>query len=494
MFIIQSTTTTSATTMKGSLLNYFYGNTARRPADQQVRNQGTTLKTSRSGALRMAKKKNRKRSRSSSRDHDAGGGPGPGPAPSPSSSWSSSPSTCKCDLFVAMPPRQSTKALPVTSLLVKQLLDRLEATGFTHVALTHIVFGTPQADQDCAETAIPSSLWKTATTSSTKNSNNNDSKPTNKIHVLRRLHAIVENAADVGFYAARKDQNVVLRDYDIISVSPRNDAALVAACTSATACEIITLDYSNMFGSRSGSGGKGLPFRIRAPAVKAAIERMVRFEILYAPAILHANQRRYIIQTSREFQMACRSLSRNEKQRSVIFSSGDRRRLLKVAVGDGNKSSVGSNSANNTNNNDVGALALRTYGDLRNLFATVLGFDDNVAASALSTAALGAIQQGHVRRFGGVNAMACTAIGSVAVEPGDCRLLEFIPRTNKTTKSATAAKPPPASSMTAGPASSRKDPEPRRPAPMKRKAYASDQDTEMDDEEEEKIQDGFISF
>jgi RNase P subunit p30 len=446
--------------------------------------------------LKMAKKKNRKRSRSSRDDHAS-----PPVALSPSTPCSSSTSG-KCDLFIAMPSRssQSTATLPV-ALLIKQLLDRLEATGFSHVALTHIVYGTPRVDQgDCAETAIPSALWKQE-----QPQNSNATAPQTrrrKIQVLRRLHAIVENAADVGFYAARKEQDVVLQDYDLISLAPRNEAAFLAACTSATACEIITLDYSNSNSSSRSGSGNGLPFRIRAPAIKAAMERMVRFEVLYAPAILHANQRRFIIQASREFLMASRSLSRREKERSIIFSSGDRRRLLKVEIG----SKRGGSSASNSNNADVGALALRTYGDLRNLFETVLGFDDHVVASALSTAGLGAIQQGHVRRFGGgisnYNAMASTAIANVAVENGDCRLLEFQKKSKTTAKSVATTKPPPASSIAkpaaSGPAFSGEKQEPRRgPASVntgKRKASPEDRDIEMDDEEEEKIQDGFISF
>ena len=274
-------------------------------------------------------------------------------------SGSAAPS--RFDLWLQMPKQAQTQDLE-SKLVVRKLLKRLESTGYTHAALTHTVFGCPRVPEDRVDTVLPESIWETDSTKQARNSN--------AFRVLRRLHAVVENLSDVGFYAIKADDaSSLLEEYDVVSIAPRNDAAFQACCVSATAAEIITLDYT------SGRGGVQLPFRIRTTDVRAAVERRAVFEIPYAPGILNPNQRKALVQTCRELQMA--SLGVKAK---VIFSSGDR------IEGQGQT--------------DVGAMALRTPGDLVNLMESVLRFDSGTSHDALTSAGAFVLEQGRKRRFG----------------------------------------------------------------------------------------------
>jgi len=273
-------------------------------------------------------------------------------------------------------PGQATASVEC-KLLVKEIRNRLESTGFTHMALTHTIYGRPKPE-DRAEVAIPTSLWSTAstTTNSSINSNKlkkrklNESSVTDeadkpKIHVLRRLHVVIENQSDMGVYLSNGPQQDLLNEYDLLSISPTNDVTFQFACKSATMADIITVDYT--------ARGLKLPYRIRSSDVKAATERGATFEIPIAPALLHLKQRKALVHACQELVNS--SLATKPR---IVISSGDR--ML-----DGS---------------DVGALALRYPGDLSNLCKTVMHFDATTACNAMGSAAMQAVQRGKERRFG----------------------------------------------------------------------------------------------
>jgi ribonuclease P/MRP protein subunit RPP1 len=272
------------------------------------------------------------------------------------------------DLMVVLPSSSSSKKQQPS--LLPSLLDRIETTGFTTVALTHLVYGSPQS-ADHVDLVFPDSMMLMLQKHLQKKRKN---KP--QLRVLKRLHAIVENLSDVGLYALKPDKNDndctqrILQSYDLVSLAPRNDAVFQAACVSATAAEILTLDY---FSSNSRLGR--LPFKVRTKDVKAAIQRGVVFEIPYAPAILHPRNRKAFVQTFRELQTA--SLGLKPK---ILLSSGNRQ--------------FGSEQE------DVGALALRMPGDLINLLETVLHVDHAMTVACLTTSARFAVNAARTRRFG----------------------------------------------------------------------------------------------
>jgi RNase P/RNase MRP subunit p30 len=257
------------------------------------------------------------------------------------------------DLMVVLPRKESH------SLLLDELLNRLVTVGYNKIALTHTVFGSPRQIEDRADSVIKQDIVQ-------QQCKNNKAK----LQIVRRLHAVIENLSDVGHFVNQNKQtptSTILDGYDLVSIAPRNDAVFQATCASATATEIINLDYT------TAAGRGGLPFKIRATDVKAAVSRNVVFEIPYAAGVLNPNQRKALVQTCRELQTACQGL-----KPKIIFSSGGR------VVGD----------------SDVGSMSLRMPGDLANLQHAVLGFDTKMATDTLTTHCAFALEQGRKRRFG----------------------------------------------------------------------------------------------
>lgn len=280
-----------------------------------------------------------------------------------------------CDLMVLLPNESSGLQ---SQLMVKELIKRLACTGFTHLALTHTIYGRPRPE-DRADKAIPESLWKVSQDKSIEKEpaskkrkigcgGDDDDKSSNSpIRVLRRLHAVIENISDVGVYMANGPHADILNEYDIISVSPRNEKVFASVCKSATMADIVTLDYT------AGRGGLKLPYKIRSIDVKNVVARQVVLEIPFAPALLHTKQRKALVQTSRELQMASMGVKIN-----VLFSSGDR----------------------TFDEADMGAMALRTPGDLTNLMQAVLRFDPKTSHDAVRASGMTVIKRAKHRRFG----------------------------------------------------------------------------------------------
>ncbi|XP_004295958.1 PREDICTED: ribonuclease P protein subunit p30-like, partial [Fragaria vesca subsp. vesca] len=77
--------------------------------------------------------------------------------------------------------------------------------------------------------------------------------------------------------------NPILKTYDLVAVKPMNQSAFDQACEKLEV-DIIAIDFSEK-----------LPFRLKQPLVKAAIERKVYFEITYAGFIADVQTRRQII-------------------------------------------------------------------------------------------------------------------------------------------------------------------------------------------------------
>lgn len=280
-----------------------------------------------------------------------------------------------CDLNLLLP----KNATPLQSQLqIRDLLSRLSSTGFTHVALTHAIYGRPKPLEDKATKVIPETLWMTRQeardeTTEPKKKKRKSSPEAEllqtvhpSIHVLRRLHAVLENISDVGCYLSNSPEATLLNEYDVISVAPRNEATFQSVCASATAADIITLDYSSTRGLK-------LPFKIRSSDVQAVIDRKAAFEINFAPALLKPKYRKALVQTCRELQIASAG-----KTPLVLFSSGDR----------------------TLEDSDVGPMALRTPGDLANLMHALLQFDSATANRAVGQAALDVLQRANDRKWG----------------------------------------------------------------------------------------------
>ncbi|CAM0874278.1 unnamed protein product [Alopecurus aequalis] len=76
----------------------------------------------------------------------------------------------------------------------------------------------------------------------------------------------------------------LLRTYDIVAARPLTQAALDHLCQSATEIDVISIDFSHK-----------LPFRLRLPIIKLALQRGIHFEIAYSPLIDDVNSRRQVL-------------------------------------------------------------------------------------------------------------------------------------------------------------------------------------------------------
>mmetsp|Transcript_35685 Transcript_35685/g.86371 ORF Transcript_35685/g.86371 Transcript_35685/m.86371 type:complete len:364 (-) Transcript_35685:24-1115(-) len=260
------------------------------------------------------------------------------------------------DLMVLMP---TSASLIKRQLQIKEIINRLADTGFSQMALVHTIYGRPKPE-DRVDTAIPTSLWET-----TSNDDERKSKDP-PIRIYRRLHVVLENLSDVGLYMKNQGSHQeLLKEYDLISVCPRNEAVFQSACATASVADIVTLDYSIR--------GTRLPYRIRPTDVKAVMERGMAMEIPLVPALLHTKQRKALVQTSRELQRSSAGM-----KPTIIFGSGDR----------------------TFEESDVGTMGFRMPGDITNLLQTVLHFDAKTAKSATGAACGAVIRRAQDRRWG----------------------------------------------------------------------------------------------
>jgi ribonuclease P/MRP protein subunit RPP1 len=225
-------------------------------------------------------------------------------------------------------------------LQMQQAMNRLESIGYSTVAFCHTVYGKPKLSQDEANIAIPDVDLVTTNNDIKKRKS---SASSSSIRVLKRLHVVVENLSDVGYYTS---SNHLLETYDLISMAPRNDATFQAACATAVAVDILTLDY--YCGGRS-----GLPFYIRTADLETAAARDMTMELWYSPAIVQISHRRALIQAARTLQVASKNI-KSGRRLQLLFSAGD-----------------------------ANVMKLRSPGDLINLLQTVLLFDSNTSRNAL---------------------------------------------------------------------------------------------------------------
>lgn len=224
------------------------------------------------------------------------------------------------DLNVCLPETysssSSTKGFETIKTTKRSLWDRLRHLGYDTVAFSHTVYGQLRPDKDVATVAI--SLPK-----STDDYSN----------VLRRVNIVVEELSDVGLYTGanqesqtvtssnsdgtsggtRANRNRLLSGYDIVALSPRNEATFSAACSSAHDVDILMLDYNATRGR--------LPYRLRPSDIRAATNLGISFELCYASAIADPAKRKFFVQAAGEFLSASATV---RPRPTLILSSGNR--------------------------------------------------------------------------------------------------------------------------------------------------------------------------
>jgi len=282
------------------------------------------------------------------------------------------------------------------------ILQRLYSTGYSVVALSHTVFGKMDLQRDAASNRFPSPLtFPRRTTTSKQAENSTDetntpissNKPSSNFRILKRLNVVLEQVSDLTYYSlplyaksntptsihsnnsTKNPYHEFLKEYDIIAISPRNDTVFSTLCTTAHLLwfHVLTLDYT------TGRGGVQLPFTIKSSPVSSAISHGITFDVPYSPAIMDSNKRKAFVQAVKQFQTAVMAKT-SSCTLPLVLCSGSRRR---------NMSSSGGIQ------DDVGPMALRQPGDLRNFCKVVLGLSDAMAGKLMKDHAYRVLERGQ---------------------------------------------------------------------------------------------------
>ena len=94
-----------------------------------------------------------------------------------------------------------------------------------------------------------------------------------------RLTVVASEPAHCAQLAAAGDAT---RSYDVLAVQAASERVFASACTTLDV-DIISFDLA-----------RRLPFRLRVPAVRAALARGITFELCYSPALREPNSRRQL--------------------------------------------------------------------------------------------------------------------------------------------------------------------------------------------------------
>ena len=283
---------------------------------------------------------------------------------------------CAMDLFVPIPlkqkpTKQSANTVPTIQLsqaeLIEPLVSRLKDTGYSHIALTHIVNGNPRDPEDRANIAIPLTLYAMK----------------NDVTILRRLHVIVENQSDMRIFNPQsKIQKQLLAEYDLISIAPRSDAVFQVACTCDN-IDIVTLDGTT-------STSNNLPYIVRSTDIRAIRNRKAVLEIPYAVPILNRNARKGLVQTCRHIITS--SLGGGSSDVPATTS------MIPILFSSGNRSSTSGSNTTFERQADVGSIAFRTPDDLVNVLQSVLSFDTTTAIRSVTESGQVALHHGIARQ------------------------------------------------------------------------------------------------
>lgn len=273
------------------------------------------------------------------------------------------------DWFVPIPTTIRGKTSETeTRLWVSHALHRAhEELGYTHIALTHTVYGRPQHPIDAATVALPASLWQASQQQHQQPNRGN-------VQVLRRLHIVVESLSDTGLYTNPQPSSPLqklLQDYDLVSLQPRNEVCFQAVCRSSgvnPAFDIVTVDNDT----------SNVPMKSADLQALWQNKNSVALELCYAPAILaitpHA--RRRWIQTCRAVYQAASTSTSSSTMTRLLLSSGP---------GLGTTSTTTTTTTTTLASSLPSLPILRSPADMVNILTTVCGWHERVARAANTT-------------------------------------------------------------------------------------------------------------
>uniref|UniRef100_H2ZZL5 Ribonuclease P protein subunit p30 n=1 Tax=Latimeria chalumnae TaxID=7897 RepID=H2ZZL5_LATCH len=165
----------------------------------------------------------------------------------------------------------------------------IHLVGYSSVAINHVA-DFQEKKREIGKPTSPETLFSTLPIVQ------GTSKP---IRVLNRLTLVVSDHSHCNELRATSPRT---RLYDVVAVFPKTEKLFHAACTSLDV-DLICINVTEK-----------QPFPVRRPAVNAAIERGIYFELVYTPAIKDSTMRRYTISNVVNLMQTC-------KGKNIIISS-----------------------------------------------------------------------------------------------------------------------------------------------------------------------------
>jgi ribonuclease P/MRP protein subunit RPP1 len=151
----------------------------------------------------------------------------------------------------------------------------------------------------------------------------------------------------------------VLKSYDFVAVVPTDEKMFRAACGTVD-CDVISLDLSSK-----------LPFHLKLPPVRQALDRGIVFEVSFSPALRDSEARRLLVHGVASLMRATRG-----KPDSVIFTSGAANALSLRTPSDSLNLAhmLGVRGANDFSCMTTNAVAVLSKGATRGTVKSVLSF------------------------------------------------------------------------------------------------------------------------
>ncbi|XP_077213131.1 uncharacterized protein LOC143848160 [Tasmannia lanceolata] len=179
-------------------------------------------------------------------------------------------------------PHGSSKDTPKNTRL--KLVVKAMELGYSGIAYNRSIKGVMSDSDRCTISLFPlSSLIKLAPTLSSTVRFHRDLlgvPPNSPFRQYTRLTVAVDSSVHA---SALNSGNPILKTYDLVAVRPLNQIAFDQACK-VSEVDLISIDFSQK-----------LPFRLKLPMVKAAIERGIYFEITYSHLLSDVHARRQML-------------------------------------------------------------------------------------------------------------------------------------------------------------------------------------------------------
>ncbi|KAG7949914.1 hypothetical protein I3843_13G088200 [Carya illinoinensis] len=181
----------------------------------------------------------------------------------------------------------STDRMPFKAARTKLVIKAMEL-GYTGIAYNNTIKGVMSDHDRCAVSLLTlSSLLKLVPSLASSVNLHRDLLGVPRASPFRqytRLTVCVESLLQA---QALNSGNPILKTYDLVAVRPLNQVVFDQACEKSEV-DIIAIDFSEK-----------IPFRLKLPMVKAAIERGVYFEITYSNLIADVQTRRQMISNAK---------------------------------------------------------------------------------------------------------------------------------------------------------------------------------------------------